>query len=121
MKLCGTVIRGRGRGASLGFPTANLRLDTNYNLPDSGVYAGFAHIAKNQYLAAIHIGPKPTFAEDDSTIEAHVLDFSENLYGKKVCLTIRHKLRNVEKFDTLKALRDAIKDDCKRTRELLDT
>lgn len=119
MKVCGTVIRGHGRGATLGFPTANIKVDNDQNIPEAGVYAGFAYIGGDSHLAAIHIGPRPTFAEHDPTVEAHVLDFSQDLYGQSMCLDILHKLRDVEKFDTIEALKTAIKQDCATTRQLL--
>lgn len=158
MKIYGTVIRGQGRGADLGFPTANLQLEGGQSAPAGGVYAGFAIVASRvaslggppgtpsseakpsdaiargkagetgpateqqgrlHHLAAIHIGPRPTFEEADPSVEAHLLDFSGDLYGKMLCLDIRHKLRDVKKFDTLEMLRNAIKLDCERTRDLL--
>lgn len=123
MKLYGTVIHGQGRGADLGFPTANLKLETGQAIPETGVYAGLAQLADepNPRLAAIHIGPRPTFQEQDATVEAHLLDFSGDLYGKSMCLDIRAKLRDVEKFDSIEALQQAIAHDCEQTRELLNT
>ncbi|MBI1834067.1 MAG: riboflavin kinase [Candidatus Andersenbacteria bacterium] len=119
MQLCGTVIRGEGRGKDLGFPTANI--ETSDSIPDSGVYAGIATIGTEQYLAAIHIGPRPTFDDLRPTLEAHLLDFSKDLYGKEVCIDIRQKLRGVKKFDTIEALRQAIENDCAAVRKLLRT
>lgn len=119
MKLCGTVIAGDGRGATLGFPTANLSIEKAEHIPPPGVYAGRVIVADVAYKAAVHIGPRPTFNDATPTVEAHILDFSANIYDQTVCLTIAEKLRDIEKFDTIEALQAAIESDCQKVRALV--
>lgn len=120
MKICGTVIPGDGRGRQLGFPTANLAPARGQKPLAPGVYAGFATGAglRKPYPSAIHVGPRPTFPGSAPTIEAHLLDFSGDLYGQELCLEITKKLRDIQKFDTIEALQKAIADDCASVREL---
>jgi riboflavin kinase / FMN adenylyltransferase len=120
MKLCGTVISGDGRGRGLGFPTANLDIQKGVDIPAPGVYAGQAIVGETPYKAAIHIGPRPTFADATSTVEAHILDFSADIYNQTICLVIIHKLRDIEKFDTIEALQTAIEADCRTTRSMIE-
>lgn len=117
MKICGTVISGDGRGKELGFPTANIKPEKIEEKPSPGVYAGRAIVNNITYRAAIHIGPRPTFEDATPTIEAHILDFTEDIYGESICITLDDKLRDVEKFDTIQALQAAIESDCQSVRE----
>ena len=117
MKLCGIVISGNGRGAALGFPTANLAVEKGSDVPSPGVYAGLAIVDTKTYRAAIHIGPRPTFDDATPTVEAHILDFDATIYGQSICIDIREKLRDIEKFDTIQALQAAIEFDCDKVRE----
>ena len=117
-KVCGPVIQGDKRGQELGFPTANVEVE-HTQAPDPGVYAGFALVNQVTYLAAIHIGPRPTFNDQTHTVEAHILDFSQDIYGMDICLILEQKLRDVEKFDTIEALQAAITQDCNAVRKTL--
>ena len=119
MRVSGTVIRGDGRGRLLGFPTANISPESVHEL-EAGVYAGYATTEDNRiHLAAIHIGPRPTFEGAKPTTEAHLLDFDEMIYDTNLTLDIKHKLRDIEKFDTIEALQEAIQNDCTKVRSTL--
>lgn len=107
----GTVISGDGRGKSLGYPTVNLEVPFNKLIPQSGVYAGSAHINGKEYRAGIYIGSKPTFGGKQNSIEAHIIEFEENIYGSEVSLFLEQRLRNEMKFDSKDALLAQIKDD----------
>lgn len=114
-----TVIRGDGRGRSLGFPTANLRPpDARKLLPRPGIYAVRAHLSGRFAEGVLHIGPRPTFPGADPTIELHLLDFDEDLYGRDVTISFCAFLRDVERFDSIPGLVDAIKADCAAARRL---
>jgi len=102
--LRGDVIRGDGRGRGIGFPTANLQ-PSNQVIPGEGVYVGQAWIAADGYACGISIGRAPTFAGSATRIEAHVLDFSGDLYGQPVALEFHRFLRAQRRFDTVEALR----------------
>lgn len=115
--LTGTVIHGTHHGTPLGFPTINL--ETVDPLPPHGIYAGKALVNKAEYLAAIHVGPVPVFHDENPRIEAFLLDFEGDLYGKSVTIQCIEKLRDVQNFPTLPELQKQITLDVARVRELL--
>jgi riboflavin kinase / FMN adenylyltransferase len=104
MKIKGLVIRGKNKGKGLGFPTANLSLEGDLEVK-SGVYAGMVNFDGKSYRSAIFIGKKC------SVLEAHILDFSGDLYGGKIEVEIGKKIREVMKFDSDKELVKQIKKD----------
>ena len=104
----GVVVNGDKRGQSIGFPTANVEVPNAMCLPADGVYAG--HFTREDgavYACAINLGRRPTFFEhaDHSLLEAHLLDFDEDLYGEHVRVTFEHFLRSERKFDGLEAIK----------------
>ncbi len=116
----GTVVRGAGRGAGLGFPTANLA-GVGQLLPRDGVYAGRAFLeGLPPCPAAIHVGANTTFNAQERTVEAHLLDFSGDLYEREMELEFAHALRASQRFDSVEALLERIRADVKRAAELLD-
>jgi len=95
----GLVVAGEKRGSTIGFPTANLAVPADLSIPNRGVYAARAEVDGKTYKAAINIGNKPTFhAEYPICVEAHLIDFHENIYGKQVRLFFRRKIRDEQKF-----------------------
>jgi len=119
-QLFGKVVRGRQLGRSLGVPTANLQTEDDC-LPPSGVYAGYAILESGKrHLSAINMGHRPTIDNiAPPQIEAHLLDFSADLYGQNLFLEPTHFLRSEEKFASLDALKSAIERDIASTRSLL--
>ncbi len=116
----GTVVQGQKRGRELGFPTANLDVDSNLIIPCDGIYATLAHLESGSYMAATSIGLRPTFDDGESrTIEAFLLDFSEDIYGQKLRLEFVQRLRGEEKYDTVEALLVQIDKDVQQTRAAL--
>lgn len=107
-RLRGVVARGRGVGASLGAPTANLVVDPAMAVPGDGVYAGVASVGGVRYAAAVTVGRPPSFPDADSLIEAHLLDFSGDLYDQPMTLEFHERLRGLEAFAELDDLRAAI-------------
>ena len=104
----GVVVNGDKRGRSIGFPTANVGVPNAMCLPADGVYAGrFRCDDGSVHACAINLGRRPTFFEhaDHSLLEAHLLDFSGDLYGQKVSVTFEHFLRSERKFDGLEAIK----------------
>lgn len=96
-RIRGFVTHGAGRGATIGFPTANLAgIDTL--LPAAGVYAGEAWVGGEAFAAAINIGPNPTFGEHAMKVEVHVLDREVALYGQPLEVSFTSRLRDVVKF-----------------------
>jgi riboflavin kinase/FMN adenylyltransferase len=113
------VISGEGRGRQLGFPTANLRVSGHCAIPEGGVYAGYVRWGDKRYPAVANIGYRPTFGEEEYTIEAHLLDFDHDLYGQEVRLEFVERLRAERRFASVEALRAQIGEDIARAREIL--
>jgi riboflavin kinase/FMN adenylyltransferase len=115
----GPVVRGAGRGATLGFPTANLHVDPRILLPLDGVYAGRATVADRTHTAAINVGTNPTFGQEPLRLEAFLLDFEGDLVGQPMTVEFWVRLRDELRFESPEALVDAIGQDVARTRELM--
>jgi len=108
------VIHGKKQGQQLGFPTANLEIDRQVQLPAFGVYKGYCQIENNPeiYKVAINYGVRPSIDNDDSkSLELHLIDFSGDLYGKKIDLRFTEKIRDEQKFSNLEDLKKQIKED----------
>ena len=118
--VAGVVERGEGRGAQLGFPTANVAVQGDLALPADGVYAAWLTVGKACYPAAVSIGTKPTFHEaNPREVEAHALDFSGDLYGRRVVVEFAHRVRGQERFPTVDALVERMHEDVAVVREVL--
>jgi riboflavin kinase/FMN adenylyltransferase len=114
-----TVIRGDGRGRSLGFPTANLRVPHPAKLiPAEGIYAARAILRNRTVDGVVHIGPRPTFPGAEATIELHLLDFDEDLYGTELALAVCDRIRAVERFADVPSLIEAIESDVRMARAM---
>ncbi|GIV97115.1 MAG: riboflavin biosynthesis protein [Herpetosiphonaceae bacterium] len=119
----GRVVEGDRRGRSIGVPTANLEVPPEHVLPMDGVYACWATIgdlAGGSYRAVVNIGVRPTFGVPGRTVEAHLLDFSGDLYGRRVRLAFIERLRGERKFPGIEALVQQIKADIVSAQQLLD-
>lgn len=103
----GEVVRGAGRGRTLGFPTANVKTERPLGLP-VGVYVCRLLVGARQHQAVVNVGYRPTFGETDLSVEAHVLDFAGDLYDQKVTLTFLRRLREERKFPSVDALKEQI-------------
>ena len=103
----GEVVRGAGRGRTLGFPTANVKTDRPLGLP-VGVYVCRATIGSRHHQAVVNVGVRPTFGEHELAVEAHVIDFSGDLYNERLVLTFLRRLREERKFPSVDALRQQI-------------
>ena len=117
--LRGRVVQGEHRGRTLGFPTANLHQRPGLLLPADGVYAVRAALDGTVRRAVLNIGIRPTFGELRRTVEAFLLDFDADLYGRWLTLELIERLRGEQRFSGVEALRQAITDDVTRARELL--
>ncbi len=114
-QLCGEVVHGDERGRALGFPTANLIPEETLTCPGHGVYACLA----DGRPAAVSVGVRPTFQTGrGELIEAYVLDFDGDLYGRTLCLEFLERLRGERRFDTAEALIEQMQRDAERTREV---
>jgi len=117
--LSGVVVTGSKRGKSLGFPTANIAPEPGRALPPDGVYVTWAEVDNELYRAATNIGVRPTFNGGERMIEAYVLDFNGDLYGRKVALQFIERIRDEIHFATTEELQRQIDSDVERARALL--
>ncbi|MGB4080259.1 MAG: bifunctional riboflavin kinase/FAD synthetase [Bacteroidia bacterium] len=118
--ISGKVEEGHQRGRTLGFPTANIRLDSSFKLvPLNGVYAVWVCIDKKKYPGMLNIGYNPTFEENKWSLEVHVFDFSENVYNKQISVEFVARHRSEQKFDSPDSLIKALRMDEKKIREIL--
>ncbi len=118
----GTVIEGRKIGRSIGFPTANIYPDSQYKLiPANGVYAVEVHLNEKAYPGMLSIGSNPTVNSDlrIRSIEVHILNFDNDIYGRKISVVFRKRLRNEKKFDNLEQLTRQMGHDKQETLRLL--
>jgi riboflavin kinase/FMN adenylyltransferase len=123
----GVVGHGDQRGRTIGFPTANVVVDSSLCLPADGVYAATVAIADelgsvvSSHSAAVNLGRRPTFHEhaDQSLLEAHLLDFSGDLYGKQVRVAFHSFLRGERKFTGIDELKAQLQVDIAHTRAAL--
>jgi riboflavin kinase / FMN adenylyltransferase len=124
-RLTGDVVEGAKRGRTIGIPTANLAISEEHAIPATGVYACRAYPMGTQsataQLAVTNIGFRPTFESQTPglTVEAHLLDFSDNLYGRSLTLEFIARLRPEMKFSGIDALLAQIKRDIEEARRLL--
>ena len=120
-KLPGVVVRGAGRGHKLGFPTANIEIWDERAYPRAGVYVCLARWDDEEASAVTNIGHRPTFEADGGppTIEAHLLDYSGELYGVELSLVFLARLRAERRFPSPQALMDQIALDIQRAREII--
>ena len=119
--LDGPVVEGEGRGGGLlGFPTANIGVGPLQALPKDGIYATWLTVDGQRYGSATSVGIKPTFHDQaPRVVEAFVLDFYGNLYGKHVRVEFVQRLRDQEKFNAIDELVEQIRKDVKQARDIL--
>lgn len=113
-----TVIEGEGLGKQLGFPTANLDQEANLILPALGVYSGFCSLVGEdaEYQCVVNIGTRPSFVDTKKiNIEVHILNFSQNIYGRTLRLSLSRRLRDECKFASSDELVNQIKKDIAET------
>ena len=116
--IVGEVIHGNAKGTGIGFPTANILSIKEFLIPQRGVYAGKVKVDDKWHTAMINIGYNPTFNKRRLlSIEAHLLNFNENIYGKEVEVQFCVQLRSERKFDSVEALIHQLQKDVKATQE----
>ena len=124
-QVTGQVVAGAQRGRGIGFPTANLAVPEGLLLPANGVYATWTHldddpVMRRQRLASVtNIGVRPSFDNGQRTVEAHLLDFDGDLYGRPLTLLFAARLRPEKRFPSIDALVAQICQDAAAARRLL--
>ena len=116
--IVGQVRRGKGRGRGIGFPTANLVSEVEL-YPKEGVYAVWVEHLGQRYMGVVNIGYNPTFADTGLTVEAHILDFDQNLYGQELKIIFVKRLRSEKPCSGINELRQLIAADINKARDLL--
>lgn len=117
--LWGMVVPGDGRGRQLGYPTANLALEPNVLVPAAGVYAVRVRVKDSQRDGVLYIGSRATFADASPSIEVHIFDMDEELYGLELEVALLHRLRGDQRFDSWEALKRQIEADVRAARVAL--
>ena len=119
--LSGEVVHGKALGRKLGVPTANLQLPEGLAVPKFGVYACSCLIDGVRYPAVTNLGTRPTVEGSNITVEPWILDYSGNLYGRRIVLEFHYFLRPEMKFPSLEALKEEIHRNAEETRAYLQT
>jgi len=115
----GVVVEGEHRGNTIGFPTANIGVESIYHIPGKGVYAARACLDGKYYHCVVNIGSKPTFHKEyPVSIEAHLMNFAEDIYGAQIGLSFFEKLRDEQRFPSMEDLVSQIARDRDRAEEI---
>ncbi|MFC2062786.1 bifunctional riboflavin kinase/FAD synthetase [Chloroflexota bacterium] len=117
--LHGSVTSGVGRGKELGFPTANLDIDSQQALPPDGVYATRAYIGDKAYPSVTNIGQRPTFGSGQRTVEVHIPGHHGDLYQQALRIDIVARLRNEQQFGSAGELKEQIARDIEQGKTIL--
>lgn len=119
--MSGEVIHGAGRGKTINFPTANVDYAKEKAAPPNGIYACWAKLGNEKFMAATNIGLNPTFTPERQipSLEAYLLDFDRDIYGEVMTLEFVARLRNEIRYTTVEALITQIHDDVNQTRAIL--
>lgn len=117
--LTGEVTPGRQLGRTIGIPTANIPIPEGIIVPMRGVYACYAEVDGKKYPAVTNVGSRPTVGGHEIRTESWLLDFSGDLYGKRLSLEFIAFLRPEQKFASLETLKSQIHADAAKTREIL--
>ena len=115
--LSGVVEHGNGIGRQIGFPTANIRIQSNKLLPMSGVYSAQALVDGKSIVAIVNVGNNPTVGNDKISVESHLIDFYGDLYSKEVVLNFDLFIRSEKKFASLNELQEQIAKDLLQLKE----
>ena len=119
MKIEGVIAQGKQLGRTIGFPTANLQSAGEVNLQLRGVYAAWFEVDGERLPCMVNIGHHPTLPEGAPTIEAHIFDYSGDLYGKNAAVELVSLLRPEQKFPSVEQLRLQLERDKARSLEIL--
>jgi riboflavin kinase/FMN adenylyltransferase len=116
--ISGNVIKGKSLGRRLSTPTANIDID-NVEFCFNGVFLGRINIKNKSFFCIVNFGPKPTFDDYRQSLEAHILDFEENIYDRALSIEFLCKIRDQVKFNSVEELKIQINDDKNNARELI--
>jgi riboflavin kinase/FMN adenylyltransferase len=115
----GTIVRGEQRGRALGFPTINVSPPSDKLLPHDGIYSTWVTIGNQRYRGATSLGVRPTFGGGPRKLEAHLLDFNDDVYGEDATIAFVERIRDEVRFDSAELLSTQIARDVEQTRRAL--
>jgi riboflavin kinase / FMN adenylyltransferase len=119
--LNGTVVHGDNRGTQIGFPTANIKPEhPNKVIPKKGVYAVKVKVENRYYQGMMNIGIRPTFDGTEQTIEVHLFDFDQDLYGNTIQVHFIERIRNEKQFSGVDELTEQLKADKLQSKQILN-
>jgi len=118
MKYEGFVIKGRGQGKSLGFPTLNLNIPENFTA-DFGIYAARVRLEGKEYAGALHYGPIPTFSDKRPALEIFLLEYSDDEPVAFLEFELVERIREIREFKEIEELKAQIADDVEKVRKLI--
>lgn len=102
----GKVVQGKGIGRTIGFPTANIKVENkNKIIPGNGVYSVFVEFENKKYKGMLNIGFNPTFEEKKLSIELNIFNFKSDIYGQEIKVFFKNKLRDEKKFNSIDELK----------------
>ncbi|HEX4993039.1 MAG TPA: bifunctional riboflavin kinase/FAD synthetase [Rubrobacteraceae bacterium] len=116
----GEVVVGDKRGRTIGFPTANVLPDPALVVPARGVYGGFVRVGKESYSACTNVGVAPTFERRESRVEAYLLGFGGDLYGRVIDVSFIGRIREERRFSGVEELKRQIARDVEEARRITD-
>jgi riboflavin kinase/FMN adenylyltransferase len=118
--LTGNVIKGKQLGRTINFPTANLHIEENYKLiPQNGVYIVKSIINQKTVFGMMNIGFNPTVNGQNQSIEIHYFDFDADLYDQKISVSILHRIRSEQKFESVSLLKAQLEKDASTAKEYI--
>jgi riboflavin kinase/FMN adenylyltransferase len=117
----GRVVGGDQRGRTLGFPTANLKVQPEQAMPQDGIYATIAHLGNRSLPSVTNIGLRPTFDGLQRLIETFIFDFSEDIYRRKLTIDLVARLRDEMKFNNAEELKEQMGKDSEKALVVLKT
>ena len=117
--ITGTVVKGKSRGKTLGFPTANIVVNSSKILPGNGVYLINSKVFNKSIYGMMNVGQNPTFKDKEHSIEIHFFDFEKNIYGIRISVNILKKIREEIKFDSSSELSKQLQEDKKKCFQII--
>lgn len=115
----GLVVVGNRIGRNLGYPTANLKPFPGQIIPAQGVYVALVNIGNSWFESMVNIGIRPTLDLENVTIEAHLFDFNEDIYGEIISIHFLERIRDEMRFPSLGALKDQLEKDQEQAHQIL--
>lgn len=120
LEVVGIVIHGKGKGKTVGMPTANIEYDKDEMEVDNGVYASKILVEGKEYVGVTNVGTRPSVDDEEKiTVETHIIDFDKDIYGQEIVLKIVDRIRDIEKFNSLSEVKKQVDKDIEYARKIV--